>query len=378
MSFEFIKNFTPTKVETILKTLFEKDFEHKNTKGALFLFLKMHQSAKTLKDFPLIILKEKILEKRKFSFPLEKKKVESLAGIYNGEQLKNVVRGYPKYSFIIWVKFKLKQPYFSKDENDFYIIQNPIIKDTAFKVPLIRASSWKGAIAHAFRELINEASIEKKYKLTQSFFRIFGIAPSESLEAIIKYLKRENLEKTKEKLIEFILFELGLEIDQSFLEEIEEKAKTLKGLTELVQDLIGRLGKSSTKGELTSYPYRGRAIFYPTFFDTLSLEVINPHDRIRRAGTKPIHYEVVPKETEGVLQIVYIPLDGITMHSKKLQEQVKQDLENLIKAIKKASTLGVGAKTKLGWGTFYIQEAYFCLKEELMSEFSIEGWEKCL
>jgi len=61
---------------------------------------------------------------------------------------------------------------------------------------------------------------------------------------------------------------------------------------------------------------------------------------------------VVPKNTTGELQIVYIPFDGVLMKEEELKKQVKTDLEFLIRCIEKTAENGIGAKTKLGWGKF--------------------------
>jgi CRISPR-associated protein Cmr2 len=45
------------------------------------------------------------------------------------------------------------------------------------------------------------------------------------------------------------------------------------------------------KGEAENF-LRGALAFYPTWFDRLGFEVINPHSRKTRAGTQPIYYEV--------------------------------------------------------------------------------------
>ena len=65
-------------------------------------------------------------------------KIEQISGIYdNLTNLQNYINKLPKHSFAIWFKFKLEAPYFSKDDDEFYIIQNPILKETNFKVPMI-------------------------------------------------------------------------------------------------------------------------------------------------------------------------------------------------------------------------------------------------
>jgi len=95
---------------------------------------------------------------------------------------------------------------------------------------------------------------------------------------------------------------------------------------------------------------KGRAIFYPTYFNRLSLEIINPHDRRTKAGTSPIHYEVVPAGTEGRLEIVYIPFDGVLESNETIKKEAERDKEFLEQCIERAFENGIGAKTKLGWG----------------------------
>jgi len=57
----------------------------------------------------------------------------------------------PKYSCLIEIEFKLKKPYFSKDDDNFYIIDNPIAKDKVFKLPMVRSTTWKGVLRFAAR-----------------------------------------------------------------------------------------------------------------------------------------------------------------------------------------------------------------------------------
>ncbi|HEY89356.1 MAG TPA: hypothetical protein G4N98_06445, partial [Thermoflexia bacterium] len=55
----------------------------------------------------------------------------------------------PPYSFSLRFTFKLAQPYLSKDDNAFYIVDNPIVRDKVFRLPLVRPSGWKGALRAA-------------------------------------------------------------------------------------------------------------------------------------------------------------------------------------------------------------------------------------
>jgi len=59
----------------------------------------------------------------------------------------------PKYSFFIQFRFTLEKPYISKDEREFYIIDNPIRKDKVFSCPYVAPSSWKGSLRAALWKL---------------------------------------------------------------------------------------------------------------------------------------------------------------------------------------------------------------------------------
>lgn len=93
--------------------------------------------------------------------------------------------------------------------------------------------------------------------------------------------------------------------------------------------------------------HQGALVFYPTWFERIGLEVINPHSRERRAGTQPIYYEVVPPSTSGTLHLLYAPWPGM-----KLACDPKNFLPNLLEAIEMLlTTYGISAKRTVGWGT---------------------------
>ena len=337
----------------------------------------------TLKDFPLTWLKNEIIGKtsRKIEFKDDPnvEKTKQISNIYDKpEDLNEYIQKLPKYSFAIWFKFKLEAPYFSKDDDEFYIIQNPVLKETNFKVPMIRGSAWKGALAHTFREIINNAPFEngRRQEKSASFFRIFG-AGSDVIKTIEQSWGKDNKKRDfVDKLIELILFELGLEINSDLIREIGELEKqNWDNLYEFIKNKVLKFTENQQKGlPMELRTHKGRAIFYPTYFDTLSLEVINPHDRKKRAGKYPIYYEVVPKKTEGIFQLFYIPFDGILKPEDELKGEVEEDLTNLCEAIEKLQERGIGAKTKLGWGSFKIHDK----KVYINGEISIpNGWQRC-
>lgn len=88
---------------------------------------------------------------------------------------------------------------------------------------------------------------------------------------------------------------------------------------------------------------------YPTFFDQIGLEVINPHDRERGIGKRgPIYFECVPPaQATGRLTMLYVPIKVPAR-----VEEVAEDLHILAEGVvAMLTTYGFGAKTSSGYGT---------------------------
>jgi len=328
-------------------------------------------------DKELTEFKNKFKNKKEYKIGDFEKAEKYLETCQSSKRLKELINESIPYSFGIWMEFKLKQPYFSRDDEEFYLIQNPVLKEKVFKVPMIRGSGWKGALANAGRELIKE-----KYKKEENIFwdyvfsylRIFGTG-NEEFRKLMEILNKNNKDndkvELKKSLANYVLFNIGAQIN------LKDLDKNLQTLVEKYFNEFENKFLSNDNNKKYYEAKKGRAIFYPTYFDKLSLEVINPHNRKTRAGINPIHYEVVPKDTEGILQIVYIPFNGILKENEKLKEEVKNDLEFLINCIEKVADLGVGAKTKLGWGTFGIEKRlyYSSVDLEINDKLTEKGWE---
>lgn len=71
----------------------------------------------------------------------------------------------PPYSFFIQFKFTLYKSFISRDEQDFYIIDNPIRKDKVFGLPYIAPSSWKGSLRAAIWQLGRKADDEETRRI---------------------------------------------------------------------------------------------------------------------------------------------------------------------------------------------------------------------
>jgi CRISPR-associated protein Cmr2 len=65
----------------------------------------------------------------------------------------SIINHMPPLSFIVRIPFRLQKPYISKDEKDFYLLDNPLRKEKIFQVPMVPATSWKGALRAALWQL---------------------------------------------------------------------------------------------------------------------------------------------------------------------------------------------------------------------------------
>lgn len=188
------------------------------------------------------------------------------------------------------VDFELLTPWYSKDDRVFHLLDNPVRKDRVFGVPFMAASSWKGMLRWACR--------------MQAGLR--------------EHLERHNGKLDGWRDPDWVLHLFGNERG----EEDHEKL------------------------------HQGALVFYPTWFNRIGFEVINPHSRARRAGTQPIYYEVVPPGAKGTFSLLYAPWPGMNPEAKP--EDVLPKLLDAIEAL--FTTYGISAKRTEGWGTAKIEK----------------------
>lgn len=94
----------------------------------------------------------------------------------------------------------------------------------------------------------------------------------------------------------------------------------------------------------------GRLMCYPTFFDRIAVEVINPHSRKTKAGKNPIYLECVPIGTQGVFSLLYTPFDLIG-DGEQARQEAKADLDVCAKSISALMLrYGFSAKRTAGFG----------------------------
>lgn len=112
----------------------------------------------------------------------------------------------------------------------------------------------------------------------------------------------------------------------------------------------------SLKQEETESLHSGRLVIYPSFFKKLGREVINPHNRVTKAGRKeraPIFFEVVPVDSgESNFTLLYIPCLYINgRETKDLKVEVKEDLSLVAKGLREMLlNYGFSAKKTSGYG----------------------------
>jgi len=83
---------------------------------------------------------------------------------------------FPDFSFFLQFTFELATPYISRDDEEFYVCDNPIRKDKVFKVPLISASNWKGNMRWTARQI---KGLDTNKPDTINITRLFGNDKSE-------------------------------------------------------------------------------------------------------------------------------------------------------------------------------------------------------
>lgn len=224
---------------------------------------------------------------------------------------------FPEGSWAISFKFRLKKPYISKDDTDFYIIDNPIRKEWVFKLPYIAASQWKGALRAAMVKKLEEISdddefAERRFYLTLLFGDEKGEAFGENNESLAGYLDRVKSYKAAKLYREKVCTFFQCKKDESL---------------------------PSHSGDL---------YFYPTYFKQIGIEVINPHNRETGVGTQPIYFESVPSGATGEFMLLYVPL---YCKGKEKKDQETHYLRFVVEGIKAMMTqYGFGAKTSSGFG----------------------------
>lgn len=231
----------------------------------------------------------------------------------------------PEGSWFLQFQLTLAKPWMSKDDDPFYVAEsvNPVRKDKVFKVPVMAASSWKGLLRWTVMQI---NLVEKKDDLRAEEFAQRRLAYS----SLFGDEKGEQPGEAKDFA--------------AFLDTLKPEAK----------DLYRQRARERLELAIDAdMPhYRGRLSFYPTFFDAIDVEVINPHSRKTRAGVQPIYLECVPTGAKGAFSLLYVPFDLIGRKGEEeIKHEAKMDLQRVAEAIKAMMlTYGFSAKRTSGFG----------------------------
>lgn len=247
----------------------------------------------------------------------------------------------PLLSFMLRIPFTLHKPYLSRDDTGFYIIDNPVKKEWVFKVPYVAPSQWKGALRSAMiRQLVTElyttgdeaAFTQKRLQL----YRLFGNEKDGTADYLNRMLALQRVGPPPKKANEKQYEEWRKQFEEELHKVEVEFDATLHKQGYRIGDIEGFLG---------------RMYFFPTFFDKIGLEVINPHDRESGSGSQPIYFECVPQGTQGTFTLIYVPFNSTEQDDAKRRQEVAEDLEALARGIHAMLTIyGFGAKTSSGYG----------------------------
>lgn len=230
----------------------------------------------------------------------------------------------PPGSWFLQFTFTLAKPWISKDDDPFSVTEsvNPVRKDKVFKAPMMSAASWKGLLRWTAMH--------------------------------IRLAKQKDTLKSKrfaqERFVQTLLFgdEQGEEPGQ-----VKGFSKYVNALNPEARTEYERLLRAYYKVEQDEpLPHHsGRLTFYPTFFNAIDVEVINPHSRKTKAGTHPIYLECVPAGASGTFSLLYVPFDLIGQGEDKIRKQALADLVLVAEGIQAMMlTYGFSAKRTSGYG----------------------------
>ncbi|WP_052337871.1 hypothetical protein [Chloroflexus sp. Y-396-1] len=230
----------------------------------------------------------------------------------------------PPGSWFLQFTFTLARPWISKDDAPFYVTEsvNPVRKDKVFKVPTMSAASWKGLLR--WTVMHTRLALPKDKRTADEFAQ-------ERLAQTLLFGDEKGEEPGQTKDFAAYLDALKLEARQDY------------------EHLLRAHYKLSSDNPLPHHS--GRLIFYPTFFNLIDVEVINPHSRKTRAGTHPIYLECVPIGAQGTFSLLYVPLDLIGKKESDIRQQALADLKLITEGLSAMFlTYGFSAKRTSGYG----------------------------
>jgi len=233
------------------------------------------------------------------------------------------IAAFPPGSWFLQFTFTLAKPWMSKDDDPFYVAEsvNPVRKDKVFKVPMMAAASWKGLLR--WTAMYTRLTLKKDQPAEQFAQERFAQT------LLFGDEKGEEPGQTKD---------FAAYLDALKPEARQEYERLLRAYYDLKPD--------------DSLPHHsGRLMFYPTFFNLIDVEVINPHSRKTKAGTHPIYLECVPIGAQGTFSLLYVPFDLIGADEAEIRKQTLADLQLVAEGLQAMFlTYGFSAKRTSGYG----------------------------
>jgi len=235
---------------------------------------------------------------------------------------------FPPGSWFLQFTFTLAKPWMSKDDDPFYVTEsvNPVRKDKVFKVPMMSAASWKGLL------------------------RWMAMHTRLAEHVIASAAKQSPEDFAQERFVQTLLFgdEKGEEPGQT--KDFAAYLDALKPEARKEYERLLRVHYNLNSDDPLPH-HSGRLMFYPTFFDLIDVEVINPHSRKTRAGTRPIYLECVPAGAQGTFSLLYVPFDLIGEEESEIKQQAQADLQLIAEGLQAMFlTYGFSAKRTSGYG----------------------------
>ncbi len=261
----------------------------------------------------------------------------------------------PQNSVFIQISFTLKKPYTSKDEGEFYIIEETRSFAWRNKKELIKYLKKQHNIEISENDISIERNkisfensvIEREESLAclkiNGKIREFFIVKKEDSD-LISY----NCRVLENPLVRDKLTRLPMVKPSTWKGHLRFAAEKIDWEKEEKERIIKRLF-GSEPGEKEN-PLKGRLYFFPTFFeDGAYRDVITPLKRDTRTPARgPINLEVMKPGKNGDFYLLYVPYPK----GKDFKEEdIDEDLKFLAEALKLMFyTYGFSAKKTSGFG----------------------------
>lgn len=262
-----------------------------------------------------------------------------------------VDRLHPAPAVALEFVFTLEKPYLSRDDAPFYPIDNPVRKERIFRVPMVAPSTWKGSLRSAAVDNLLLRPPDTGGDLVEERIRLIKLFGDE------KGASEEDLDLPEDA--------------PSAAHDSAPAAPTpapgddgqpqSRPLRPVLDDHFRQLGilrkfrqrekACFLKDDSDEYRRKGRLHFLPSYFDGIELDVLNPRDRVTRAGTLPIVMEIVPAGCSATFSLLYFPFDLLGQTRETTLAELRQDWRLIGEALVRVFRWsGFGAKKSSGNG----------------------------